>query len=200
MGRVATFALLGSAIAGISAMGIPSFASAASEPETAAHQPASYSQHPQRADRRFLKESRVRRLLEAHNRERARLRLPALRWNRNLEREAADWGKVLSRKGRLEHASHRVRNGTGENLWMGTAGVWDVETMVAGFIDERRHYRHGNFPNISRTGNWADVGHYTQVIWRDPTEVGCAVVTERACDVLVCRYWPAGNVWGRRAY
>ena len=200
MGRVATFALLGSAIAGISAMGMPSFASAASEPDASTYQPAAYPRSRYEGDRRSYRHNNARRLLDAHNRERARLRLPALRWNRNLEREASEWGRVLSRRGRLEHASRQIRNGTGENLWMGTAGVWDVETMVHGFIDERKHYRHGNFPNISRTGNWADVGHYTQVIWRDTREVGCAVVTERGWDVLVCRYWPAGNVWGRRAY
>ncbi|HCS18663.1 MAG TPA: SCP-like extracellular, partial [Erythrobacter sp.] len=39
-----------------------------------------------------------------------------------------------------------------------------------------------------------------QVVWRDTQEVGCAVVTARGNDVLVCRYWPAGNVWGQKAY
>ncbi|WP_197707084.1 CAP domain-containing protein [Calothrix sp. NIES-3974] len=27
------------------------------------------------------------------------------------------------------------------------------------------------------TGNWVDVGHYTQIIWRNTTEVGCAIAT-----------------------
>ena len=31
-------------------------------------------------------------------------------------------------------------------------------------------------------------------------EVGCAVATARGNDVLVCRYYPAGNVMGRRAH
>ncbi|GMM94343.1 CAP domain-containing protein [Qipengyuania sp. MTN3-11] len=141
-----------------------------------------------------------RRLLASHNGERARLGLEPLKWNRHLQSEAAEWARELSRRGTLEHASRDVRNGTGENLWMGTAGVWDVERMVGMFLDERRHYRHDNFPEISRTGNWADVGHYTQIVWRDTREVGCAVHTERGNDVLVCRYWPAGNVWGARAY
>jgi len=38
------------------------------------------------------------------------------------------------------------------------------------------------------------------VVWRDTQEVGCAVATARGNDVLVCRYWPAGNVWGQKAY
>lgn len=139
-------------------------------------------------------------ILALHNREREALGLPKLKWNRALEREAKDWGHELARMGRLQHADNAVRNGTGENLWMGTAGQWPVETMVNMFIDEKRHYRHGNFPEISRTGKWADVAHYTQVIWRDTQEVGCSVVNDHGWDVLVCRYWPAGNVWGRKAY
>ena len=155
---------------------------------------------PAAADHVHAADHRAARMLASHNEERARLRLPPLKWNRHLEREAAEWATQLGHLGRLQHASRAVRNGTGENLWMGTAGYWDVETMVGMFIEERRHYRHGNFPDISHTGNWSDVGHYTQVIWRDTKEVGCALVTTRGNDVLVCRYWPAGNVWGAKAY
>ncbi len=140
------------------------------------------------------------RILRTHNEERLRLRLQPLKWNIHLEREAREWAQHLSRAGRLQHADQEGRNRTGENLWMGTAGHWPVETMVGMFIDEKKHYRHAQFPNISKTGNWADVGHYTQVVWRETKEVGCAVVTARGNDVLVCRYWPAGNVWGQKAY
>lgn len=140
------------------------------------------------------------RMLAAHNAERQRLGLPKLKWNRALEREARDWAHVLARKGRLEHADQRTRNGTGENLWMGTRGQWDVLVGIDLMIDERKLYRHAAFPKISRTGKWADVAHYTQIVWRDTREVGCSVVNERGWDVLVCRYWPAGNVWGQRAY
>ena len=101
---------------------------------------------------------------------------------------------------RILRTHKKGRNQTGENLWMGTAGHWQVETMVGMFIAEKKHYRHAHFPNISKTGNWADVGHYSQVVWRDTQEVGCAVATAAGNDVLVCRYWPAGNVWGQKAY
>ncbi|MBX7502712.1 SCP-like extracellular [Qipengyuania sp. YG27] len=140
------------------------------------------------------------RILRAHNDERQRLSLKPLKWNVHLEREAREWAQHLSSKGMLQHADQRGRNQTGENLWMGTAGHWPVENMVGMFIDEKKHYRHARFPDISKTGNWADVGHYSQIVWRDTQEVGCAVATARGNDVLVCRYWPAGNVWGQKAY
>ncbi len=140
------------------------------------------------------------RMLDAHNCERTRLGLPRLKWNRALEREAKHWGHELAKRGRLEHADQGTRNNTGENLWMGSQGHWDVMTGITMMIDEKRHYRHGNLPNISATGNWADVAHYTQIVWRDTQEVGCSVVNDHGWDVLVCRYWPAGNVWGQKAY
>jgi hypothetical protein len=140
------------------------------------------------------------RMLDAHNHERQRLGLPKLKWNRALEREAQQWGRELASRGRLEHADRRTRNSTGENLWMGSQGQWDVLVGLDMMIDEKKHYRHGNFPEISSTGKWADVAHYTQIVWRNTQEVGCSVVNDRGWDVLVCRYWPAGNVWGQKAY
>lgn len=140
------------------------------------------------------------RMLSMHNHERQRLGLPKLKWNRALEREAKSWGHELARKGRLEHADNRTRNSTGENLWMGTRGMWSVLVGLEMMIDERELYRHDAFPKISRTGQWKDTAHYTQIVWRDTKEVGCSVVNDHGWDVLVCRYWPAGNVWGQKAY
>ena len=55
----------------------------------------------------------------------------------------------------------------------------------------------GIFPATSRTGNWIDVGHYTQMIWPTSQRIGCALASTRSTDYLVCRYSPAGNIDGR---
>ena len=140
------------------------------------------------------------RVLRTHNAERARLRLPPFAWSCRLQNEAKAWALALSRRGALQHASAEHRRGSGENLWMGTSGHWSIEDMVAMFLDERRHYRHGRFPDVSHTGNWTDVGHYSQIIWRETREVGCAIAQGEEQEVLVCRYFPAGNIRGRKAY
>ena len=136
------------------------------------------------------------RLLSAHNRERARLGIASLAWNDRLAAEAQQWANSLARRRAFEHS--RGRRGIGENLWTGTAGAYSPEEMIGGFIDEARWFRPGKFPDVSRSGKWADVGHYTQLIWPATREVGCALARGRADDVLVCRYWPAGNVMGQR--
>ncbi len=138
--------------------------------------------------------------LALHNAERGRLGLPPLVWSCRLAQEAAGWAEVLAQRGQLEHASKDVRGASGENLWMGSAGGFTVAHMVGRFIEERDLYRHSRFPDISRTGDWKDAGHYSQVVWRDTSELGCALANGSGRDVLVCRYHPAGNVEGRIAY
>ena len=155
MGRVGIGAALASAFALTIATAAPLFAS-----ERA---PASRGEQIRDANYSVRQTSDIAsRILALHNAERRRLRVPDLAWNPHLEREAAEWAEYLSRRGVLEHADDRTRNGAGENLWMGTSGGWDVDGMVDMFLDERRYYRHATFPDVSRTGNWADVGHYTQ--------------------------------------
>lgn len=135
-----------------------------------------------------------RALLYEHNRERALTGAPDLRWSRALQDDARRWADHLARTGRFEHAGYEQRRKAGENLWMGSAGLYSAQDMIGGFLSEKRDFRSGQFPDVSRTGRWSDVGHYTQIIWRDTREVGCAVARSRVNDVLVCRYYPSGNV------
>ena len=43
-------------------------------------------------------------------------------------------------------------------------------------------------------------GHYTQLIWSDTREVGCAVARDASREVWVCNYDPPGNWVGVRPY
>ena len=139
-------------------------------------------------------------LLEEHNRARAAVGVPRLAWSNRLAREAQAWAEELARRGHMVHADRSTRNGAGENLWMGSAGRYSAQTMVDGFVAEQRHFTNGTFPQVSTTGNWRDVGHYTQVIWGETREVGCAVARGATYDFLVCRYFPAGNVYNQTVF
>jgi hypothetical protein len=66
--------------------------------------------------------------------------------------------------------------------------------------DEKQFFRNGVFPNVSTTGNWIQVGHYTQLVWRDTKEVGGGLATGHGADFLVCNYDPPGNWLGAQVY
>ncbi|HEY1142958.1 MAG TPA: CAP domain-containing protein [Sphingomicrobium sp.] len=138
------------------------------------------------------------RILAMQNAERARLGVAPLQWDAGLAAAAASYGPTLARLGRLQHSPKQLRPGQHENLWMGTHGAFSPEQMVGAWIAERAYYRPGVFPYVSRTGNWSDVGHYTQMVWRGTTHVGCAIYPTGGWDYLICRYSPPGNVDGRR--
>ena len=137
------------------------------------------------------------RILAAHNAIRAREGVGQLTWDNGLGSAAATYAREMAMTGRFQHSNRVGRRGTGENLWMGTRGAFSIEAMVGGWAWEKRWFRPGLFPNVSRTGNWADVGHYTQMVWPTTTRVGCALASSPRIDYLVCRYAGAGNVDGR---
>lgn len=137
------------------------------------------------------------RLLAAHNLERFSARAVPLAWDPALAAGAAVHARYLASTGLFVHSNRQARRGIGENLWMGTSRSFAPEQMVGTWTAERRYFVPGIFPNVSRSGNWMDVGHYTQVIWPTTTRVGCALASGRGRDVLVCRYAAAGNIDGR---
>jgi hypothetical protein len=138
------------------------------------------------------------RVLASHNIERSRMGVPSLQWDPALASAAASYGPSLALMGRLQHSPRESRPGQRENLWMGTRGFYSPEQMVWSWVSERSMFRPGVFPDVSTTGNWSDVSHYTQLIWRTTTHVGCAVHGAGQWEFLICRYSPPGNIDGRR--
>ncbi len=136
--------------------------------------------------------------LSEHNKARAAVGLPPLRWNHDLRRDPRDWAEDLAARRAFHHSPDLLQQGQGENLWMGTRERYAPSQMIDGFLAERTAFRPGTFPDVSKTGRWSDVGHYTQIIWPETEEVGCATALNAKHEVLVCRYWPAGNVMGYR--
>ena len=138
------------------------------------------------------------RLLGLHNRERTAVGAPPLVWDAALAAGAAAYGPELARRGQLAHSPRESRPGQGENLCMGTRGAYNVEEMVGSWAAERRLFRPGTFPEVSSSGRWEDVAHYTQMIWRSTSRLGCALHSSERWDFLVCRYAPPGNIIGDR--
>jgi uncharacterized protein YkwD len=140
------------------------------------------------------------RILMAHNQERLALGLKPLSWDSSLAESAQGWADYLASSGRFEHAPENHRAPEGENLWAGTKGYYAPEAMVGAWVREKQFFRPGVFPDNSTTGRVEDVGHYTQLVWRATTKVGCAEASSLREDILVCRYTEAGNYIGERPF
>ena len=125
------------------------------------------------------------------------MRVPPLQWDPDLARAAISYGRALAASGRLQHSPKSTRPGQRENLWRGTANAYSTEQMIANWVAEKRNFRGGIFPDVSRTGDWRDVSRYSTMIWRTTASVGCGVYKTRKWDYLICRYSPPGNIDGQ---
>lgn len=138
-----------------------------------------------------------RRILAVHNRERAAIGAPPLVWDPALAASAAAYAPALAARGSLAHAPDLRALMQGENLWMGTSAAFSTEEMVGSWAAEKSLFVPGAVPNVSRSGVFGDVGHYTQMIWRTTLRIGCVLHRDGRADYLICRYSPPGNVVGR---
>jgi hypothetical protein len=142
--------------------------------------------------------SMAQEILTAHNRFRAEVGVPPLEWSDVLTNHAQKYANYLAATNSFQHSGTKVE---GENLWMGTSGFFSFTQMIRAFGSEKQFYKSGAFPNISNTGKWEDAGHYTQLVWRDTTDVGCAGTDDgHGLYRLVCRYSPPGNVMGQPVF
>ena len=138
-------------------------------------------------------------LLARHNVERRQAGVAALAWDPALAEGAQAYANELARLNLLRHSPKAARRGHRRKSVDGNARLFSpgADGRRTGRPNARCSARR-TFPTVSTTGNWADVGHYTQIIWPGTQRVGCAIGKSARADVLVCRYWPAGNVDGQR--
>src|SRR6185503_11732139 len=99
---------------------------------------------------------------------------------------------------------HSGTRGYGENLFASTATSVAIGEVVASWASESADYSYES--NGCAAGKVC--GHYTQLVWRSTTSVGCA---SHVCDtgspfgsgrwlIWVCEYVPPGNIVGMRPY
>lgn len=140
-------------------------------------------------------------MLGGHNAARAAVGVAPIAWDPALVATAQGYADELARTRRFEHAPQPIgMNREGENLWTGTRDAYRYDEMIGHWVAERSDFVNGITPAFSRTGRWEDVAHYSQIVWRGSTRVGCALASNATDDYLVCRYAPPGNVVGERAY
>lgn len=140
--------------------------------------------------------------VDAHNAVRAAVQKPAdyakpwtpvppVAWSDEVASSAQAWADQLrdANKCNLMHSDTRY----GENL----AGGKDMDAAGAVKLweTERTKYRYAPVYDFVIT-----TGHYTQIVWRKTTHIGCGRATCGKKAVVVCRYSPAGNRIGSSPY
>ncbi|KAL3235048.1 Uncharacterized protein RNJ44_02836 [Nakaseomyces bracarensis] len=108
----------------------------------------------------------------------------ALTWSDELAAYAQNYADNYDCSGNLVHSGGPY----GENLALGYTAVGSVDA----WYDEISQYDYAN-PGFSEA-----TGHFTQVVWKGSTQVGCGIKTCGGVwgDYVICSYNPAGNVIG----
>jgi uncharacterized protein YkwD len=132
--------------------------------------------------------------------------LPPLVWSARLAATASDWVAMcrdtLAPTGLIDHNDGRAMGHpyyVGENVFgaSGTPGLGVAEQAVNAWASEQANYDYA-------TNNCNGIcGHYTQIVWRATTELGCAVADCPSLmfrTSLVCNYGPGGNTGDGRPY
>ncbi len=135
-----------------------------------------------------------------HNFWRAQLGIAPLTWSNELAAFAQEWANELKRRGmKMEH---RPRSGAftqkyGENIYWSSGMKNSTDAAVDSWADERKSF---DFDTQECKGEWYVCGHYTQLIWENSTQVGCAKVTVGNEEIWLCNYNPPGNYTGQKPY
>jgi len=140
-----------------------------------------------------LSDQEIEDLITTHNKWRADVGVGKITWSDELSKVAAKWARELKKKGcAFEHSGYKY----GENLFTGTSGYYDAKYVVNAWGSEKEFYSYKK--NTCKPGQMC--GHYTQMVWKNTTKVGCAKIVCDGMETWVCEYDPPGNYVGQKPY
>ena len=136
----------------------------------------------------------VREIAVYHNKVRRDVGVGPLKWSPKLAAFAQQWADELAQT--TCRMRHRSGHKFGENLFIGTDGHYRAVHAAKAWEGEKPLYKGGV---LTRT-NWKPAGHYTQMVWRNTTHLGCGEARCKGMLMVVCNYHPAGNYIGQKPY
>jgi hypothetical protein len=145
-------------------------------------------------------------IVALHNKYRAEVGVPPIKWSEVLQKSSEGWALHLAENEGLRTVHAGPKSHYGENL-SGGPGVWStdkdaytaLEFAIASFGNEKNNYK--DTP-VSLDNNFNKYGHYTQMVWKTTTYIGCAIAKRKDIPgyIVVCRYNPPGNLVGQKPY
>ena len=148
-----------------------------------------------------LDSNEIIQILTAHNKYRLDLGLSELAWSKDLADSSQKWANKLISSNAFKHSNTE----NGENLYMITGRSATPAEVVDNWASEKKYFNYKTRKCIRNCCDFDDCckhkcGHYTQIIWRDTKEVGCAISKLGTKQIWVCQYNPAGNYVGEKTY
>ncbi len=148
-------------------------------------------------------------LLDVHNDARADVGVEnKLTWSDTITIDAQSYVDEIAQSGVWEHDPKNhggYANGIyGENLYASTAKpTFEIATQA--WVAEKEFYHYGAVGDENNCDIGEICGHYTQVIWKDTTKVGCAMSQYQTGEfkdwyIVVCKYQTPGNYLGETPY
>ncbi|KAL6880391.1 hypothetical protein ACP4OV_011956 [Aristida adscensionis] len=135
--------------------------------------------------------------VDLHNAARAEVGVGPVSWDETVAAYAESYARQHAGDCKLVHSGGPY----GENLY-GAAGVgtqWTAKDAVDAWVGEKQYYHHDG--NSCSAPEGQSCLHYTQVVWRDSTKIGCArVVCNDNGIFIICSYSPPGNYAGQSPY
>lgn len=128
-------------------------------------------------------------MLKAHNDKRQLHCVAPLTWSAQLAAEAQTWANDCTN-------THQKGIAAGENLAFWTPSASNGRAFQDTWYCEIQHYDFNNPQVVGGFKNGCDPpvnGHFTQVVWKDSRELGCAKKSCNGGVYWVCRYSPPGN-------
>ncbi|ORX54645.1 PR-1-like protein [Piromyces finnis] len=116
-------------------------------------------------------------------------------WSDKLENDAQ---KYVDGCPGLNHSDRDSRDGHGENISFGSGSI---ESLFNLWTDEKNNFLKSNYASNFKgiVFNGKQIGHYSQVVWAENTQVGCGLADCNGSKNLVCRYGN-GNKIGEKVY
>jgi len=97
--------------------------------------------------------------------------------------------------GNLIHSGGKFGSNVGENL-AAASGIDDLTTLFDLWSNEGQYYDYDNPSLYGGVDDETELGHFTQLVWKSTTAVGCGVQVCSDSDwtYLICRYYTEGNI------
>ncbi|KAL9981233.1 hypothetical protein ACROYT_G009908 [Oculina patagonica] len=140
--------------------------------------------------------------VQAHNAKRALHGSTPMVWNDMLAQHAQAWANHLAA---TETFVHDPNTDEGENLYSAEGPTArNCSVAVEAWYSEEPLYDYGRPPQTLQEFQEAEIGHFTQIVWKATTMVGVGIATigggmTPIQTYVVARYLPRGNILGQFA-